>query len=311
MRLHARLVAAMVLWTTATLAGPNDIRISELGNPSLNPASANYVPGANGSFRILARQLGAAITAVNLAPPETLGHAAFAVNLELSVVGLDGKPPPGPGVSPITEGFALPTERAFEGPLLMPSIHVRKGLPFSLELGGRVAWLEKSSMYAGTAEVKWAPMEGFATLPDVGVRLHASRLFNTPDWELGTGGVDLGVGKTFPVGGMVTFTPYAGWNLGFTGASSRLLDFDPQRTRSDAWGSGSSAIDSDVYGTYETVHFFSNPSNRFYAGVRFIGGIVQLGAELSITTFGGFDDETGRRNIPSVGAFNTTLGLDF
>lgn len=311
MRLHARLVAVMVLWTTAALAGPNDIKISQLGNPSQDASAPNYVPGANGSFRILSRQLGAAISAANLAPPETLGHAAFSVNLELSVVGLDGKAPPGPGQSPVTEGFAMPTERAFEGPLLMPALHVRKGLPFSLELGGRLAWFEKSSMYAGTAELKWAPMEGFATLPDVGVRLHANRLFNTPDFDVSSGGLDLGVGKTFPVGGMVTFTPYAGWNLGFTGASSDLLDFDPQRTRSDLWGPGGTAIDSSVYGAYETVHFFSNPSNRFYAGVRFIGGIIQLGAELSITTFAGFEDDTGQRNISSVGAFNATLGLDF
>lgn len=309
MRLHARLVAAMVLWTTASLAGPNDIKISELGNPSLDPASVNYVPGANGSFRILARQMGAAITAVNLAPPETLGHAAFSVNLELSVVGLDGKVPPGPGVSPVRDGFALPTDRAFEGPLLMPAVHVRKGLPFSFELGGRVAWLDKSSMFAGTAELKWAPMEGFANLPDVGVRIHANRLFNTPGWELGTGGVDLGIGKTFPIGGMVTLSPYGGWNLGFTGASSDLLDFDPQRTRSGV--GGDTTVNPDIYGAYASVNFFSNPSNRFYAGVRFIGGIVQLGAEVSLTTFAGFDDETGRRNIPSVGAFNATLGLDF
>ena len=51
MRLHARLVAVMVLWTTAALAGPNDIKISQLGNPSQDASAPNYVPGANGSFR--------------------------------------------------------------------------------------------------------------------------------------------------------------------------------------------------------------------------------------------------------------------
>lgn len=311
MRPTARLAAAaLALVTTTALAGPNDIDVSRLGNPSRSGTAVNAVPGANGSFRIMARELGAAISAANLMPPDTLGHAAFSVNLELSVVSMDGRQPPGLGETPLSEGFALPTERPFQGPLLMPALHVRKGLPFSLELGGRVAWFDKSSMYAGTAELKWAPLEGFSALPDVGVRLHASRLFNTRDFTVGTGGLDLGLGKTFPIGGMVTLTPYFGYDLAFTGASSAILDFDPARTQPDR-DSAADRLNPDVAGAYETVHFFQNPANRFYAGVRFVGGVIQLGLEVSTTSFGGFEDETGRRKLPSVGAFNSTLGLTF
>ena len=300
---HGRLVGALVLLAGTALAEPNDIVIERLGNPAT-------LAGANGNFRILTRELGAAITAANLMPPETLGHAAFSINLELSVVSLDGKEPPATGT--LSEGFALPTEDPFNGPLLVPSVHVRKGLPFSFELGGRLAWLDRSSMFAGTAELKWAPIEGFAALPDVGVRIYGSRLFNTPGWSMGTGGLDLGVGKSFPIGGMVTLTPYAGWNLGFTGASSSVLDFAQTRSYAEAHAPPAAQFDPAISGAYEDVDFFGNPSNRFYVGGRFIGGVVQLGAEVSITTFGGFDQADGtRRDMPTVGAFNATLGLDF
>ena len=71
-------------------------------------------------------------------------------------------------------------------------------------------------------------------------------------------------------------------------------------------------FDPAVAGAYENVDFFGNPSNRFYVGGRFVGGVVQLGASCSITTFGGFDEADGtRRDMPAVGAFNATLGLDF
>ena len=105
------------------------------------------------------------MTSANLMPPETLGHAGFSLNAELSVVAL---PSPGNQDGQVT----LPTEGAATNPLLIPSVHVRKGLPFSFELGARVGWIDRSSMFAATGELKWAVNEGFTWLPDIAVRAH-------------------------------------------------------------------------------------------------------------------------------------------
>lgn len=282
-------MAAALLSASAAAADPYDFQIRRL-RPAADAAAGNA------AFRDFVRQLGAALTSVSLTPPETLGHSAFAVNAELSMVQLRDPLPP--------------TERPIQGALLVPSVHVRKGLPFSLELGARAAWIEKSRLAAATGEVKWAISEGFTYLPDVSLRGSVTKLFGTKDFDLTGGGADLAVGKEFAIGGMITLTPYVGWNLIWVGASSNAVDFNPGRSYEEGiCGAGYPAScdpnaqmlkpDTDVY---DEVPAGDNSHNRFYAGVRFIGGVIQLGAEYSISQLPG---------LAPVDSFNFTLGFDF
>ena len=300
---------AVGVWAAGAGAEPNDFRVYQLGNPS--PGGLGYDPSANARFRVFARELAAGLTSVNLSPPETLGHAGFAVNSELSVVNFQ------------TQSFVFPTQQRLDdvssggsapsGTVLVPSVHVRKGLPFSLEVGTRVAWIEKSRMGAATLEAKWALNEGFAYLPDVGIRAFATRLLNSRDFDLTAGGVDLGVGKQFAVGGMLTLTPYVGWNLVWVSAIPGDIDFNPGRSTRDATADGSRAGQLSNITVYENVDFGANAHSRFYGGLRFIGGPIQLGAELSYSSLGKFKDvDTGAdSSMPRVLAFNSTIGLDF
>lgn len=301
MRMSGRFLAVGLLLCGVAKADPNDFRVYQLGSP-VDRAEANT------NFRVFARELGAALTSVNLMPPETLGHAAFSVNAELSVVSLN------------TSQFVFPTEarlaapdRAPPGTLLLPSAHVRKGLPFSFELGARAAWIEKSRMGAGTLELKWALNEGFTYLPDIGARGFVTRLFNTRDFDLAVGGFDVGVGKQFAIGGMVTLTPYVGWNLVWVGAWSNQIDFAPElgKTEWDRQVTPHSGNFTQTIYVYDEVKMLSNSHNRFYGGLRFIGGVVQLGAEVSYSSLGKFRDGGVERDLPSVLAFNSTVGLDF
>ncbi|MGQ0505374.1 MAG: hypothetical protein ACT4TC_08635 [Myxococcaceae bacterium] len=308
MRVGALVVAVLGL-SSAAVADVNDIRLYQLGNPS--------TPGANANFRAFARELGVAMSSVNLMPPETLGHAGFAVSAELSSVFMSARDPSNGGCTTAQEGcFLMPTQSQlggtpFNGTWLMPSIHLRKGLPLSLELGTRIAWLDRSRMASITGEVKWALNEGFAYLPDIGVRAHATRLLNARDFEVTSGGIDLGVGKQFAIGGMLTVTPYVGWNLIWVGAASSSVDFNPGRSAADSIANPTAQFtDTNVY---DPVNFGSNAHNRFYGGVRLIAGAFQVGIEASGASMGKFRDEsTGTdRSLPVVGAFNFNLGLDF
>lgn len=303
MRTFSRWLALAACVSGATAyADDNDLRISDFGDPN---AADGSNAAANANFRAFARVMGAAITSANLMPPETTGHSAWAINAELSVVSLP-------------DSVRVPTEKPDQpSTVLIPSFHVRKGLPFSLELGGRVGWVEKSSQVVATGEVKWAVNEGFTWLPDVGVRGHVTKLFGARDLSLTVMGLDIGVGKQFPLGGMVTLTPYGGLDLGFVGATTSRLDFDPTRDYEDSLGDDSRAA-LDGTANYAKVSFGDNVNQRIYGGVRFIGGVLQLGAELSLTRTGSV--ETPRadnpnaledRGLPAVFAFSTTLGLDF
>ena len=291
---------ALAAWATgaAAYADNNDLRIWQLGNPeAADPASAAR---SQADFQAFARVMGAAITSVNLMPPETTGHSAWAVNAELSVVSLP-------------DSVVIPMEDPQPSTVLIPSFHVRKGLPFSLELGGRVGYIERSSQVVGTGELKWAVNEGFTWLPDIGVRGHVTHLFGARDLNLTVMGLDFGVGKQFPLGGMVTLTPYGGLDLGFVGATSSRLDFRPERSLEESTGESSRAALEDT-AAYRKVSFGDNMNQRLYGGVRFIGGVLQLGAELSLTRTGSVapdPDSEETRGVPAVFAFNTTLGLDF
>lgn len=284
---------AVALVSGAALADSYDFRIYQLGNPQ--SGGTGFTPRANGNFRVFARMFAAAMTSVNLAPPETLGHSAFAFNAELSVVDFNGG--------------ALPTTGEFKGPMLIPSAHVRKGLPWSFEVGARAAWIEKSRMGAGTLELKWALNEGFTYLPDIGVRGNVTKLINGRDFDLTAGGLDIGLGKQFAIGGMVTITPYVGWNLLFVGASSGNVDFRPTRTLAESDSAGEQYRDFYVFDSLQAA---GNTHNRFYGGFRFIGGVATLGAEVSYSVFSRFTDGAGEeRIIPAVLAINSTIGLDF
>lgn len=294
----AGLALGLGLVAAPALAGPNDLELRQLGNPTAG--AAGYRREANADFRAMANVLGATLTSVNLMPPETTGHAAWSLNAELSVVALPGE-----------DSFTLPTRGRRPSSLLVPAVHVRKGLPFSVELGARVQMLEKSSQYGLTGELKVAALEGFTWLPDVGVRLHGSRLLGQRDFELGTAGLDIGVGKQFPLGGMVTLTPYGGYDLVGVSATSKRVDFRPERTAEE--GATQGLQDT---AEFQKVSFGDNLNHRIYGGVRFIGGVLQLGAELSLTGIGTVtgDDGAGgtaERSVGGVLAFNTTLGLDF
>ncbi|NTX00560.1 hypothetical protein HUA74_00525 [Myxococcus sp. CA051A] len=306
MRTFSRWLALAACVSGATAyADDNDLRIADFGDPKAMQGGALTNAAANANFRAFARVMGAAITSANLMPPETTGHSAWAVNAELSVVSLP-------------DSVRIPTENPEQpSTVLIPSFHVRKGLPFSLELGGRVGWVEKSSQVVATGEVKWAVNEGFTWLPDVGLRGHVTKLFGARDLSLTVMGLDIGVGKQFPLGGMVTLTPYGGLDLGFVGATTSRLDFDPSRSYEDSTVGDSRGA---LTGTdnYAKVSFGDNVNQRIYGGVRFIGGVLQLGAELSLTRTGSV--ETPRadnpnaledRGLPAVFAFSTTLGLDF
>jgi hypothetical protein len=315
MRTFSRWMAfAVLVCGPAAYADRNDFEITKLGNPNQfaragsTEASANFNPEAHGDFRAFARTFAAVMTSANLMPPETLGHAGFSVNAELSVIGL---PSPGREDGQVT----LPTERTQTGSLLLPSVHMRKGLPFSFELGARVGWIDRSSMFATTGELKWAVNEGFTWLPDIGVRAHVTRLLGNRDFDLTAAGLDVGVGKQFPLGGMVTLTPYGGIDLVGVMASTDTLDFNQNRSAGSTLTSPYAGLDNT--GVYQEVTLGENVNTRLYGGVRFIGGALQLGAEVSLSNQGSIDvlntqtQTTRSRALPAVFSFNTTLGLDF
>jgi hypothetical protein len=301
---RARWLLLVCAVTSATVrAGPNDLRFSNLGNP--NQGGLNAKVTSDAAFRLFARQFAAALNSANLMPPSTLGHLGFAFSSDLSIVSID------------TGQVIMPTRAAFTGPLVLPSIHIRKGLPYSFELGGRFGWVDKSRMAFVTGEGKWAISEGFSYLPDVSLRAFVTRLLNSRELDLTTGGVDIGIGKPISVPGIIMLTPYAGWSLAWVGASTDPIDFAPERPQAETTIQADSQL--QAVGTFEPLVASRNRHHRFYGGLRLALGPVQLGGEYSYAYFqeSTLPDPTNEDALiegvipPAVTAWNASLGIDF
>jgi hypothetical protein len=145
-----------------------------------------------------------------LAPAETLGYSGFYIGLEA-----------GMAMRPNTKGAQERWDRAtatdgYEDVMFVPTIHIRKGLPWSFEVGGTLSYLARSELVAIGAEVKWSLFEGYrhkfrGAMPDVAARGSVSRVVGSPDVDMTTVGVDGSISYPFGIGGMVSLTPYMGY----------------------------------------------------------------------------------------------------
>ena len=164
-----------------------------------------------------------------MAPASTLGYSGF-------YMGLEGSLTPTPnggdsndkrwykGVGPLDES---------PGVMFVPSVHVRKGLPWSMELGGTINYLAESELVGLGADVKWSIFEGYrhgfrGVLPDVAARGSVVRVLGQSDIDMTIIGVDASMSYPFGIGGMLSLTPYVGWQYLWT-----LIRTEPLTYRED------------------------------------------------------------------------------
>jgi len=287
-RLTCLAFLATFLASASAHAEPQDFQLYKLGNPA---TEAN----ANANFRLFASQLGAALCSYNLEPPETLGHSGFNIAFEYAIATINNAP----SVWPTVQGAPPST-------LLMPTLHLRKGLPFSVEIGAKVSYLQETRMAAGTVEVKWALNEGFFYFPDLGIRGHGTHLVGSRDFSLTIAGLDIGLGHQFAIGGMLTLTPYAGFDMQWVYASSGVIDFNPGRSLSD-----SQTNPTDQTGVFDTVQIHQNYNLRGYFGVRLISYVFEFAAEASIVDTAKITMADGTQAHEEIWVFGAKVGLDF
>ena len=244
-------------------ADSNDLAIYKLGNPDKDVSAA-------GRFRLLGNELGVSVAASTLEPPTTVGEDGFAFAFEYTVAFVNGSGAVGGQPYWVTQS-GNPSS------LQLPALHFRKGLPYSIEVGGKIAAVTNSSMFAGTVEVKWAVLEGFRYLPDLGVRFAISELFGQQDMNLTAGAIDISVGKEFGVEGLLTLTPYAGYSLIGVDSSSNVV-VGNQTTLTPSQYAQNPTGGQILFGENTVGH---NLYDRVFGGLRLRSNIVSVAVELS------------------------------
>ena len=294
-----QLVLGLMLAATWALpapvrANPNDISLRGLGRPR----SASLSDPATQRYQALTSELVFALAPRPLAPAETLGISGFEFSLVSTTADINdsadywiGQPgtPVFEGVLPSHGGRGVP--KAF----WVPTIHLRKGLPMSSELGVNAAYLAWSEMTMLGIDGKIALHESyFRWVPAVALRGSVGRLFGSSDLDIVSFETDLVASLPFGVGGMVQLTPYAGFGLLWAHVNSQVLDETPYRTVDCVSVPGRCIADNvDQKGgddgslyTFPTLDWKDNRHTRLFFGARAGVAFMELIYELDFGFLG-------------------------
>jgi hypothetical protein len=301
----APVLAVVLLRAAPALATePLDLDLARLGAPSAtvwscleaggttcpaspSPAARQAALDARQRFALLSSEMALALTNTLLEPASTTGMSGFDVSAEAGYAQVHadviGQPNTIPGAAPATY---WPTHTLTPHELFVPSVHVRKALPFSFEVGGRILYLSQSSYFGAQIEGRWALAESMVGLkvPDVAVRVARTQLYGQRDWRLGATDVDLVVSKRFGVNGVTSFTPYAGARFTFLDASTVVMDFNPARATAPP-GTPPPLPQQSTEAAFPTLHatFY-----RTTVGVRMTSYLVSMAGEVTYGVGGTF-----------------------
>lgn len=239
------------------------------------------------AFGEVAREYGMAFAPRLLAPAETLGVNGFQFGFQVGLTNINEQ-----------EEYWTKTAEERDPPSVLTTLHldVKKGLPYSLEVGALMTWLTDSEMFAFGGSVKWAPNEGVDAFPvDFAARFSAIRTVGSSQLDLTSLGLDLILSRGFGIGGVANFAPYMAYSPAFVFARSGVLDSTP------GCGPGSDPDDVCRSGGDPERSFVLEKEDitlhRFVVGMRLIVGAVNFTPEVALTK--------------GIQSYNFNLGLDF
>ena len=275
-RLKHILVLALAMATTSTaFAGSYDISLRGLGRPD----PGNLKDAAYLRFQKLGNELGMSLAPRPLAPAETLGVSGFefafaTVHADISQDESYWRGQPG---SPVLEGVA--DGNGVPSGLWIPTLHIRKGLPMSTELGITASYLAFSEMFLLGVETKIGIHESYYRwVPSIAFRGAVGTLFGSTDIKLTT--VETDILTSLPIGldGIVQLTPYLGYGMLFVDVISGIIDETPYNVSAE---DQNGRQDGSLY-VFERLNWYDNRSHRIIMGLRANYAFFELIYEVDI-----------------------------
>ena len=243
---------------------PTLSRLCVLVDPA-SPAPCSTTPRADqGAFAELTQAYGLAMAPRLLAPAETLGVNGFAFAFQFGLTGVDDTATFWDRGIRANEGSPASPERP--GSLQTVHLDLRKGLPYSIELGAHLTHLFNSELFGFGGSLKIALTEGIEAIPvDVALRVGASRVVGSSELGMTLGNIDLIASHRV---GLLTLslTPYVAYSPLLVFASSGIVDSSPGDSTTP---SGTFVFDDE-----------SLVLHRLTAGVRVLYGVLALTPEL-------------------------------
>jgi len=216
--IYAIVFAVVGLAGSTAVAGPNDITLQRFGTCT-NPPGCISVDQDETGFRNLARDLGLVFVPKGLVTAETLGQAGFSFQIDQNFSIVDN-----------SQDYWVRGNVNGEpsGTLATTQVHIRKGLPFSFEIGAILTALWNSQLAAVGTELRWALHEDYLwPVPDLAVRGFVNTVVGSPQLSLTVTGFDIIASIPIGVGNVMNVTPFAGYNMSIIISASRLIDATP------------------------------------------------------------------------------------
>ncbi|MBO6937358.1 MAG: hypothetical protein JJ863_20465 [Deltaproteobacteria bacterium] len=188
-----------------------------------------YTPD-NENFHRFSSQVGFAVAAPITTGAATTGTKGFYLGFETSIASIDD----GAEYWRLgTRGDGTGGENRFvNGSLASSRLHLRKGLPFGIELGVEGGRFYDTSMWVFGADLKIAILEGFregwkAVLPDIALRGTVRTLAGSGQMQMTVPSFDLIVSKKIVLGSVFELTPIVGAQFFWVMADSEVIDLTP------------------------------------------------------------------------------------
>lgn len=160
------------------------------------PAAADFPTVgtlAQGEFRRMSEDLGAAFSYKGVTPATPLGLTGFDIGVEVTTTRMENS-----SIFRLA-GAGDPSD------LVIPKLHAHKGLWGGFDIGAFVGGASDVDATLYGAELRYAILDDGIAMPAVGVRLSGSRAMGLGSLRIATAALDLMVSKKFAV-----ITPYAG-----------------------------------------------------------------------------------------------------
>jgi hypothetical protein len=259
----------------------NDLALEKLGPPvsGLRNGTEEIAidPLAQERFARFASELALAVAPMPAGLASSLGDAGFEVSFSGDVALIHRSQVFSNGLS----STVWPTEKTGGDSLFVPTLHLRKGLPFSFEVGTDFGYVAFSSMIAATGSVKWAILEGFHLIPDLSVKAFATAVLGTGALNLVVGGWDVGASERIPLAGGAELGLFGGYQRIGINATTNNIDFNLK-----AEDEAQPTSDDSVFLELPIGQVF-NPTTAFgriYFGAQIRTALLVLGFDGSFAT---------------------------
>ena len=154
----------------------------------------NIISTNQTAYEDFIEEIGLTIAYLPMAPAEPLGIVGFDIGVEVTTADID------------QSRWTAVTSADPPGTVVLPKIHVQKGLPFSIDIGAIYTKIPDSNIAIAGGEIKWAFISGNIALPAVAIRGSYTKLLGVDVLDLETYGADISISK-----GIAFVTPYAGY----------------------------------------------------------------------------------------------------